>query len=137
MKITTPDEAFLFFRTRLRSDVEEFWVASLDSDKNVTAADCLFRGTVDRCLFHPRDVFRFACVNNAAALVVAHNHPSGNVRPSDSDVEVTARLLDAAHLLELPVVDHLIVTTDKYFSFSENGLLRNLAGRVDSEPDRY
>ena len=124
MKITTPKKAFQFFRPRLCGEVEEFWVAALNSDKDVVAAACLFRGTVDHCLFHPRDVFRFACVHNASSIVVAHNHPSGSVRPSVEDLGVTGQLLQAALLMEVPLVDHLILGGGtKYYSFLENGTL--------------
>lgn len=130
MKITTPKEAFRFFKPRLRSEVEEFWAAALNADKNVTAAACLFRGTVDQCPFHPRDVFRFAVLHNASSLVVAHNHPSGSVRPSCEDVELTGRLMTSARLMQIPVVDHLILGRgSRYYSFLE-------AGRLSSPSER-
>jgi DNA repair protein RadC len=124
MKITKPGEAFQFFRTRLGSDVEEFWIAALNSEKNVTASTCLFRGTVDHCLFHPRDVFRFACLHNASSIVVAHNHPSGSALPSPEDIFVTEQLLAVAVLLQIPLVDHLIIAGRRYYSFLEDGKLR-------------
>lgn len=123
MKITTPKFAYRFFKARLKSDVEEFWAAALNSDKKVVAAACLFRGTADKCIFHPRDVFRFAMLHNATSIVVAHNHPSGNVHPSDADILVTGQLLRAALIMELPVVDHLIMGKRSYYSFLENGRL--------------
>ncbi len=124
MKITTPKKAFRFFKTRLARDIEEFWVASLNSNKEVTAAACLFRGTVDECLFHPRDVFRFAVLNNASSLVVAHNHPSGDVRPSEHDIDVTGQLVASSLVLRIPVVDHLILGKgSRYYSFLEDGRL--------------
>ncbi|HMN69636.1 MAG TPA: JAB domain-containing protein [Bdellovibrionales bacterium] len=128
MKISTPEEAFRFFNDRLRSEVEEFWAAALNADKRVIRALCLFRGTVDHCTFHPRDVFRFAYMNNASSLVVAHNHPSGNAKPSPQDDEVTRALLFAALLLEVPVVDHLILGRPgqrDYYSYLREGRLRS------------
>jgi DNA repair protein RadC len=128
MKITSPSEAFEYFRNRLGREVEEFWIATLNADKRATASQCLFRGTVDHCLFHPRDVFRFACVHNASSFIVAHNHPSGRAAPSELDIRITERLLTISVLLELPLVDHLILggrsASSRYFSFLESGLLR-------------
>lgn len=120
----------MFFRRRLRADVEEFWIATLNSDKAVTACACLFRGTVDHCLFHPRDVFRFACLHNASSMIVAHNHPSGNVEPSPEDTAITEQLLTLSLVLEVPLVDHLIISPRRYFSFLESGRLNaGLRGR--------
>lgn len=124
MKITSPLSAFHYFRARVNPEIEEFWIAALDSAKRITVAQCLFRGTVDHCLFHPRDVFRFACHNNAAAILVAHNHPSGNVEPSAEDQAATERLLLLALVLEIPLVDHVIISPKRYFSFLEKGRLK-------------
>jgi len=124
MKITSPQEAFEFFKHRLLGEVEEFWAAALNPEKQVAAAGCLFRGTVDHCLFHPRDVFRFAYLHNASSLIVAHNHPSGNIQPSTEDLNVTAQLLQAAIIMEVPLVDHLIVSGGRYYSFLEHGMLK-------------
>jgi DNA repair protein RadC len=124
MKITSPSQAFHFFSQRMATEVEEFWIASLNAEKRVTAQQCLFRGTVDHCLFHPRDVFRFACRHNSSAILVAHNHPSGNVEPSPEDEAITERLLVLALLLEIPLVDHLIISPHGYFSFQQQGRLQ-------------
>ena len=107
----------------MTAEIEEFWAVALNSEKEPLAARCLFRGTVDHCLFHPRDVFRFACLQNASSLIVAHNHPSGNCTPSMQDVKVTRRLVRAAALLEVPLDDHLILAGGAYYSFAENGSL--------------
>lgn len=123
MKLTTPRQAFKFLQPCLRSDVEEFWAIALNSEKSVLKAACLFRGTVDLCLFHPRDIFRFAYQHNASALLVAHNHPSGSPKASREDKVVTRQLLAAARILQMPIVDHLILAGDLYFSFLEAGLL--------------
>lgn len=124
MKIVSPAQAHQFFKDRLGREVEEFWVAALNAEKEVIAAACLFRGTVDHCLFHPRDVFRFAYLHNATSIVVAHNHPTGNVRPSREDLHVTGQLLQVAVILQVPLNDHLIVSGSKYYSFLEHGKLR-------------
>ncbi len=122
-RITTALGAADFFRKRMSPDVEEVWVAALNSDKRVSAAQCLFRGTADQCLVHPRDVFRFACLHNATGLLVAHNHPSGVALPSTEDEIWTEQLLTAAAIFMIPLLDHVIVTRTGYFSFLESGRL--------------
>lgn len=124
MKITSPRQAYLHFKRLLTADIEEFWACALNADKEVVASACLFRGTVDQCPFHPRDVFRFAYTHNASSLIVAHNHPSGQVEPSAQDLSITEQLLSAAGILQVPVVDHLILSRRRYFSFLEKGLIR-------------
>ena len=124
MFLTTPDLAFQYLRDRLLADVEEFWTVSLNSEKAVLDSQCTFRGSVDVCLFHPRDVFRFALLHNASSVLVAHNHPSGTALPSAGDQLVTRQLVRSGRMLQLPVVDHLIVAGDRYYSFREHGLIR-------------
>jgi DNA repair protein RadC len=123
MKISSPQQAGSYLRRVMRSDVEEFWALAFDSDLNLLASECLFRGTVDACLFHPRDVFRFACKTNASSLIVAHNHPSQNPLPSEEDRSITQRLVRAAKIFSIPVSDHLIITEKEIFSFLEYGLM--------------
>lgn len=124
MKITHPTKAYEYFFTRMRMDVEEFWIAALSADKDVIASQCLFRGTADACLFHPRDVFRFACMNNAVSIIVAHNHPSGSALPSELDKGITEQILTLSILMQIPMEDHLIVCKDGlYYSFLLKGQL--------------
>ncbi len=123
MQILTPNQAAEYLRRVMRPDVEEFWVLTFDSDRHLTAAECLFRGTVDACFFHPRDVFRFACKSNASSLLIAHNHPSQNPLPSREDREITATLLRAARIFSIPIIDHLIITEAEAFSFLEHGMI--------------
>jgi DNA repair protein RadC len=81
----------------------------------------LFRGTVDSCFVHPRDVFRFAIAENASSLLVAHNHPSGELIPSMEDLRFTRQLVAASALMEIPVVDHVILSSRGYASLRQDG----------------
>lgn len=140
MKITSPYQAFRVFRKHLRSDVEELWALALNSDKDLLRIACLFRGTVNSCTFHPRDVFRFACLQNAASLIVAHNHPSGHAAPSIQDTDVTRQLLQGAKLMQIPIDDHLILAGDHYYSFlhagpGPRGRSKKIVWRGDRSPD--
>jgi DNA repair protein RadC len=118
MQIANAEQAYKCLRHLALLRVEEFWALALGPRKNLIASKMLFRGTVDRCPIHPRDVFRFACIENASSLLVAHNHPSDDPQPSREDIEITERLAVAGELLEIPVIDHLIVAKTGYASIA-------------------
>jgi len=113
----TPAEAFRLLAPELRGlEVESFRVLVLDVRKRVISHEEVSRGTLDAALVHPREVFRPALRLGGAALLLAHNHPSGNPEPSAQDWRVTRRLLRAGRLLGIPVTDHLIVGGCRYIS---------------------
>ena len=126
MFLTTPEQTFAYFNRLMDPEVEEFWVAALAANRRVIKRRCLFRGTVDQCLFHPRDVIRFACMSNASSLLVAHNHPTGDPTPSREDHEVTERLFAACELVQIALVDHVIVGRPTFFSFWQSGALARI-----------
>ncbi len=103
--------------------VEEFHLLTLDTQNRITRDLLVTRGILNSSLVHPREVFRAAIAEAAAAVIVVHNHPSGNPTPSADDRGVTRQLVEAGRLLDIPVYDHLIVAGDQYFSFAEAGLL--------------
>ncbi len=130
LDITTADRAFAAIKDLVSTDVEEFWALALGPKKNVIASKMIFRGTVDSCLVHPRDIFRFACDTNASSLLVAHNHPSGDLIPSMEDLRFTRQLVNAAALMEIPIVDHLILTVSGFASLRSEGWCRFEAERA-------
>lgn len=99
--------------------VEQFGVLLLDTKRRVIRAAVLSVGTLDASIVHPREVFREATVAGAAALVLFHNHPSGDPEPSDDDRILTERLVAAGVLMGIDVLDHVILADTKYFSFRE------------------
>ena len=103
--------------------VERFGVVMLDIKHRVLWASVLSVGTLDASLVHPRDVFRAAAAGGAAALVLFHNHPSGDPTPSAADVTLVARPVDAGALMGIEVVDHLVLGDVRYNSFKERGRL--------------
>ena len=122
MNIRDSRKAARFLRRQMKScEVEEFWVIALNPSCDVIACKMLFRGTVDSCFIHPRDIFRFALLNNASSLLVGHNHPSGSFSPSAADQELTCRLREAGKLLQIPLVDHIIIGREGFFSFAQSG----------------
>lgn len=113
-----------FLRAQLRDrPYEVFCCIYLDNRHRVIAFEELFRGTIDGAAVHPREVVRQALAHNAAALILAHNHPSGVAEPSRADELITLRLRDALGLIDVRVLDHLIVAGGDTLSLAERGLL--------------
>lgn len=102
---------------------EVFMVLCLDTKNKVIGAFEVSRGTINSSIVHPREIFKRALLCNAASIIVAHNHPSGEVTPSKEDISITDRLKSAAELMGIPLVDHLIVGESRYYSFKAEGLI--------------
>lgn len=102
---------------------EEFRVLLLDARNCVERELLITRGTVDTSLVHAREVFRAAVVENAASLILVHNHPSGDPSPSAEDRAITRQLAEASRILGVPILDHVIIGDGRYLSFAEAGLL--------------
>lgn len=95
----------------------------LDNRHRVITFGKLFRGTIDGCSVHPREVVKAALTHNAAAVILAHNHPSGHSEPSQADRMITRRLKEALALVDIRVLDHVVVGTGDTVRFAERGLL--------------
>ncbi len=102
---------------------EHLIVISLDSRKRVSSIDVVSVGTINETIAHPREVFKTAIDNLASYIVIAHNHPSGDVQPSSEDLRLTRRLLDASYTIGIPIIDHLIVSEEGYMSMKDQNLL--------------
>jgi DNA repair protein RadC len=120
----SPRDVYAAFASRLEDlPVEEFHVAVLDSQHRLERDIAVTRGILNSSLVHPREVFREAIAERAAAVILVHNHPSGDPTPSADDRAVTEQLVAAGRLLDIPVHDHVIVGRGRYLSFAEAGLL--------------
>lgn len=104
--------------------VEVFVVLCLSTKRRVLGYNEVSRGTLDATLVHPRDVFKVAVLANAAAIIAAHNHPSGDPTPTRDDVAITRRLMRAGEILGVDVLDHIVVGDDRWVSLHDAGLLR-------------
>ncbi len=119
-----PRDVFAIFSPKLEDlPVEEFHVAILDSQHRLERDVTVTRGLLNSSLVHPREVFREAIAENAAAIILVHNHPSGDPTPSGDDRVVTEQLVQAGKLLDIPVQDHVIIGRGRYISFAEAGML--------------
>jgi DNA repair protein RadC len=124
VRICGPKDVFALLHPRASAElVEVFYVVLLNTQSRVIALSEVTRGTLNSSLVHPREVFRLSIAYGAAALVLAHNHPSGDPTPSAEDRAVTRQMVDAGRLLDVAVMDHIIVGGDRYVSFAETGLL--------------
>ena len=122
--LRSPRDVFAVFAPRLEDlPVEEFHVAVLDSQHRLERDVTVTRGILNSSLVHPREVFREAIAERAAAIILVHNHPSGDPTPSADDRVVTEQLVAAGRLLDIPVHDHVIIGRGRYTSFAEAGLL--------------
>jgi len=123
--MTSPDVTRRYLVSRLRSYPHEvFGILLLDNQHRVLAWEELFRGTIDGASVYPREVVKLALASNAAAVIFAHNHPSGIAEPSEADRQITQRLRQALALVEIRVLDHFIVGDGELpYSFAEHGLL--------------
>jgi DNA repair protein RadC len=122
--IRQPEDAANWYLHQLRYvQQEEFHVLLLSTKHQVLASCCVAIGTMDAALVDPRKVFQEALRHQAAALILAHNHPSGDPSPSKEDIALTLRLAEAGRLLELPVLDHVIIGDGRFVSLKEKGLL--------------
>ena len=104
---------------------EVFRIAILDSAHRIIRTKTITVGTLNLALVHPRDVFREAVVESAAGIVLVHNHPSGDPAPSEEDVRLTRQLVGAGDAVAIPVLDHVILGEDAYFSFADSRRLKS------------
>jgi DNA repair protein RadC len=120
----SPADVVACFGPRLAGlPVEEFHVALVDAKHHLERAVVVTRGLLNASLVHPREVFREAIADRAAAIILVHNHPSGDPSPSPDDRAVTAQLAGAGRILDIPVLDHVIIGRGRFVSFAEAGLL--------------
>ena len=122
--LTSPEQTHNYLRARLRHyPYEVFSCLFLDNRHRVIRYEELFRGTIDGASVHPREVVKRALEHNAAALIFAHNHPSGVAEPSRADRQITLRLREALALVEIRVLDHIVIGEGEAVSLAERGMI--------------
>lgn len=121
--LTSPEDTRRYLKLRLVTRQHEvFACLFLDNRHRVIRYEELFQGTIDGAAVYPREVVRRALDYNAAALILAHNHPSGDAEPSSADISLTRRLKDALALIDVRVLDHMVVGHEQVISLAERGL---------------
>lgn len=136
MTIQNSKELFALLSPLFNPECEELWVVALNSQLQIIQYNMLFRGTINGCLVHPRDIFRFVFIHNASSFAIAHNHPSLSIEPSNADIKFTHNVNRLARLHQIMLIDHIIFTHNNYFSFSENSLLTS-PRRRQTQKDKY
>ena len=121
--ILAPRDAWENLKDIRDNKKEHFIVFYLDTRHQKIKREVISVGTLNTNLVHPREVFEPAIYHTAAQILIAHNHPSGDTKPSDDDLEVTKRLIEASKILGIEIVDHVIVSENSFFSFKCEGLL--------------
>lgn len=123
-RFTSPLQIFNHFHYRFRDRRREYFVALLLDGKNrIILEEQVSEGSLNQSIVHPREVFSRAVKESAAAVILVHNHPSGDPSPSREDREITRRLKEAGDILGIRVLDHIIIGDGSYFSFVEQGLM--------------
>lgn len=124
VKVTTPEIAAAYFMPRLRDlKHEEFYVGFLNNSKVLTGYKRISSGGSNATIVEPSEIIRHAILNGANSIILVHNHPSGRLKESQSDIHLTNRLCKAGRLLGIPVVDHIIIAGDGYISFKNKNLI--------------
>lgn len=102
---------------------EEFWVLYLDRSNHIIRKSNISKGGVSGTVVDARIIFKQAIENLASAIVLCHNHPSGNLKPSEEDIRITKKLKEAGKLVDIAIIDHIIIAGNNFFSFADEGLL--------------
>ena len=132
IKVLNGDDLFgimqkiLLREDHIDRDREHFWVVGLANNNRILFIELIGLGSVNAILAEPMDVFSFALQKRAVKVVLVHNHPSGDLQPSESDKDTTDNLIQAGRIVRTEVYDHLIITERSYLSFRETGLLETL-----------
>ena len=123
-KITDKEALLKFLRNKIGyEDVEKFYVIYLSSSNEVIAFEESSSGTLDRSSIYPREIYKRVIMENAKSIIIAHNHPSGNTRPSKCDIDITNEIAKGLKNFGALLLEHIIITRDSYFSFLEEGLI--------------
>ena len=123
-KVNNPEVAYKAFVDilELNSQAEEvFGFLTLDIKSKITGAFEVSRGSINKSIVSPREVFKRAILNNACGIILGHNHPSGDITASDEDIKITEKLIEAGEIIGIKIVDHIIVGDNQYCSLREEG----------------
>ena len=121
--IRSPKDLIPYVQNFAIQKKEHFLAVTLNGCREIIQVHVTSVGTLNRTIVSPRDIFAPALAENASAIVVCHNHPSGNVEPSRQDVDTTYSLMEASKILGIPILDHIIIDCNNYFSFMEHGIV--------------
>jgi DNA repair protein RadC len=122
-KISNSSDVYGLFRHLSECRYEEFWIVILNKANRVIKQERISEGGVSGTVVDPKKVYKLALDAYACSLILIHNHPSGNISPSEADKAITTKLVDAGKLLDIAVLDHIIIGCEQFYSFADNGNL--------------
>ena len=122
--LNDPKLVFNYLHNELYDKKQEYFIVLyLDNKKYLIEKKVLFIGTIDYSTVHPREVFKYAYINSASSIILVHNHPSGDTLPSKEDISLTNNLKEIGKLNGIPIIDHIIIGNNNYFSFFKENIL--------------
>lgn len=117
-------QVYYHYRPKLGGEKQEhFYIVILDNKHRIIAEKMVSLGTINKSIVHPREVFAPAIEHRAAAIILVHNHPSGDPQPSNQDIEITKRLAEVGEIVGIKILDHAIVCADSFFSFVDEDIM--------------
>ena len=119
LSVSTPTDCIPLIQKIANKQQENFMVIALNSAHQIIKSKVIFKGTVNYCIVHNRDIFNFLIKNNATSFIIAHNHPSGSLKPSEQDIKMTKEVLNASKIMGINLLDHIIISKDGFYSFCE------------------
>jgi DNA repair protein RadC len=122
-RYTAPSQVSETFQFLMKETKEMFLTLHLDGKNRIICIDLVSIGSLNQSIVHPREVFKTAFLSNAAAIILVHQHPTGDPSPSSEDIAITRRLKEAGEICGVKVLDHVIIGDEEYLSFVESGLL--------------
>lgn len=121
VKILKSNDVYEYMKYFLKDKTQEYFYCIYLNNKNeIIERKLLFMGTVNRSVVHPREVFKYAYLSSASRIICVHNHPSGDIEPSSEDLRFTKALIDIGKVQDIPILDHVIVGSDNYYSMADN-----------------
>ncbi|MGH1335132.1 MAG: JAB domain-containing protein [Aureispira sp.] len=132
IKVLTSDDIYKIMQTillreqKIDQNKEHFWIIGLANNLQLLFVELIGLGTVNKVLINPMEVFSFALQKRAVKIMLCHNHPSGELKPSKDDKDTTDRMIQVGRIVGTPVLDHLIITERSYLSFNDIGLMEEL-----------
>jgi DNA repair protein RadC len=124
-KIQSPEDVYSVVQKVIKANEyaeENLWMITLDVKNNITGIFTVSTGSLNSSIVHPREVFKRAMLQNAASIIICHNHPSGDPAPSKEDINITKRLHEAGEILGIKLLDHIIIGDNRYTSLKERGV---------------
>jgi DNA repair protein RadC len=116
-------QRILLRENKIERNKEHFWIIGLAQNNRILYVELISIGTINQLPVEPMEVFSVALQKRTVKIILVHNHPSGNVRPSEEDKDITDRLIQVGKIINIKIIDHLIITEKTYYSFSDNELL--------------